>query len=400
MEDSKARCCLRSGCFDCSKSTEYIRTEPVVTPYFHPVLSMQETSGGMPAPEKNYVPYDLFVFRSKFERMLYHFDPTYHFSFVSKELEGLMVLTIELYKGATFVPLSIETSPVIQEYVYQSVRAYPAHALVLDARIPILRGSKTLTKAWVASLIPFFKFEDRFHAITGNGKIYLSFKDDLQYVDRYAKMYMQILNTLFEYFERGIVPLSPRFHSKIIENFELQSIHDQYGGSPSGGLVLYEPRWRNVHIAPNPVAFLYDRIQGKQDLKILVGDNFVRRHFVAIALTRASQRRFDTFLQLEDYTPTFSGKYVLVPAENVQQAFEITDIIRSSQAQSMGKVELIPLRTKDQYESTVEHLVAKYKTLVPGDDIVMYKVIDVPEYVASFLLPTGMAVDSLKLLMT
>lgn len=402
MNSSGPRCCMRTGCFDCMKTSEYIETTPILTPYFRPVISTQDIADGVPAPETSYLPYDLFAFRSKFERFLYQFNPTYHFAFVKKELENMMRVTIELFKGDTFVPLNESTASIIQDYVDKSVVTYPAHVLLFDARVQLERGNKILSKAWVASLIPFFAFEERFHAIIENGKIYISLVNDLEYVDRYERMYTQVVNTIFEYYERGVVPLSTRFHSQIIKDFKLDMIHQQYV-SPGeedlpGELKLYEPSWRNQYFAPNPVQFLYDRLQGNEDLKILVGDNFVRRHYVAVALTKLAHRKFATYEALQYYIPTFAGKYVYVPAITLLEAFEITDIVISAQSQSEGKIEVIALENPEKYEQTVANLTSKYKTLIPGEDIILYRTIDIPNYVASFLLPTGMAVDALKIL--
>lgn len=290
MEVSKARCCMRAGCFDCNKTTQYIRTTPVLTPFYHPVITSQDISNNVPAPAKNYIPYTLFAFRTKFERMLYHYDPTYHFSFVSKEIDGVMRLTIELYKGAEFVALDEQKASVIQNYVDQSVKTYPAHCLVLDASVGITRGTKTLTKAWVSAIIPFIDFEDRFHVIVDDGKIYLSFYRDPQYVERYGKLYEQIMDTLFEFYERGTIPLSRRFHSNIINEWKMNIVYGQRHDPGAGALKLYEPLWRNQHFAPNPIDFLYERIRGEKNLRIYVGDNFVRRHYVAVALTKIAKK--------------------------------------------------------------------------------------------------------------
>lgn len=395
MATSEPACCIPQGCFDCYKTTEYIKTTPVFTPFYRTIGEGIPGSCPQPLPLPNYLPYDLFCLRSKLERYVYKIDPEYHLSFVSKEVDNLMRMTVEVYRGATFVPLDDYMASQIQKYVNKSASLYSEFCLLFDARIPIRRGSKTLTRAWVAAMVPFISLEERFTTLIEKGRIFINLRHDPEFNNRYAQLYEQIVETLFEYFERGIIPLSTTYHRELIEDWKLELIHRQNSpDSISGDLELYEPLWRNEHFAPNPVDFLYRRIAKEEDIQIRVGDNFVRRHFVTLALNKLKKRYQD--LLPPDYIPTFFREYVLVPAMTASEAFIITDEVLSAQAQSAGEVNIVPLETPEDYHETETKILEKYITLIPEEDIVLYRLLDIPPYVTSMLVPTGP--DSLLIL--
>jgi len=397
MEDDLSACCLTTGCFDCNKNTELIQTTPVLTPFYRPILETDDMKDGSPAPERNYVPYDLFTFRTKFERKLYHLDPTYHFSFVPKPLNGAMRVTIEIHKGNTFVPLSPVFAKKIQSMVDDSLSTFPGLCLLLDSRIPLNSGTKTLPKAWVGSLFPFLVLEERFHAILDSGGIYVDLSWDVAYVDLYHKMYMKMLDVLKEYYKKGVIPLSPKFHAQIIKDWDLEKVYEQYikpGESDSPGeIALYECNWSNTQFAPDRIAFIYDRIAHNPDIKIHVGDNFVRRHFVAVELGNWGKRKFGP-----DFIPTFSGNYVLVQTENVLDTFEASNKVIEARSESSGRVEIVPLERVEDYEKVLKSILSEYVGLTPKTDIVLYKTLDVPKYLVSFLIPASEAADSLRIL--
>ena len=395
MTTSDPSCCIPQGCFDCYKTAEYIKTVPVFTPFYRTIGEGIPGSCPQPLPLPNYLPYDLFCLRSKLERHVYKIDPEYHLSFVSKQVDGLMRLTVEVHRGASFVPLDDAMASRIQKYVDKSASLYSEYCLLFDARIPIRRDSKTLTKAWVSSILPFIRLEERFQPIVEKGRIYIYLKDDPEFNDRYARLNEQIVDTLFAYFERGIIPLSISYHKELIEDWKLELIHRQtLPDIVSGDLDLYEPRWRNNHFAPNPIQFLYQRIAKEEDIQIHVGDNFVRHHFVAVELNKLKKRYPDLFSP--DYIPTFFREYVLVPATKVNQAFIITETVIAAQSKSSGEVNIVPLENPEDYQETESKILEKYITLIPDEDIILYHQLDIPPYVTSMLVPTGK--DSLRIL--
>lgn len=408
MDKVDPTCCYDGpGCYDCDNNSRYIQTNPVLTPFYRTILDRENVQDGIPAPENSYLPYDLFTFRTKFERKLYGLDPTYHFSFVSKQIHNVMRLTIDIYKGATFVPLNVSLASRIQQLVDECVSTYPKLCLLLDARVPITRGTKTLTKSWMRSLFPFLSFEKRFHAVFEEGRIYIDLRDDVEYTNRYTKLYLKLVDVLFDYYKRGLVPLSPKFHNDIINNWSLEKVYEQYvppgqGGYP-GEIALYEATWKNHHFAPDMVSFLYDRVQSIPEIKILVGDNFVRRHFVATELRKFSQSE-DSCLKSYDsgeYIPIFSGKYVYVPAENVAQAFEIANVVADAKYESTGKVDIVPLEKEEDYDGMVRVIISRYPYVSENEEsIVLYQTIDVPKFLLSFLVPRVEASDSLRILKT
>lgn len=399
--DNHSACCLSPGCYDCEKGSELIQTSTVFTPFYRPILEREDIKDGIPAPETNYLPYDLFAFRTKFERGLYHINPTYHFSFVSKQINKVMKLTIDIYKGDTFVPLDPTLAKTLQTLVDECVATFPKLCVLLDSRIPIIRGTKTLTKAWVNSLFPFLAFEKRFRAIFDNGRIYIDLSRDIDYLNLYKKMYMKMIDVLFEYYKRGVIPLSPRLHNHIIEDWALQKVYEQYvkpgDNNYPGELALYEATWKNPHFATDMVAFLYDRIQNKPDINILVGDNFVRRHFVAVELEKLIRNKYK---EMKEYIPTFSGKYVYVPSEDILQSFEITNTVVEAKSESTGRVEIVPLENLEDYEKVLKSILSGYPQISQTENIVLYQTFDVPKYILSFLIPPSEASDSLRILKT
>src|SRR6056297_1850383 len=108
----------------------------LLTPYFRNYIKINETIDNVPIPENNYVPYDLFTFRTKFERILGLLYPTYNFSFARKKIDGVLRLTIELYEGKSLVLLSKEKAEIFQNYINEAIKDHPGYCLLFDAEQP------------------------------------------------------------------------------------------------------------------------------------------------------------------------------------------------------------------------------------------------------------------------
>jgi hypothetical protein len=382
-------------------STRYSMTKELITPYFRPIIAEDEPFDNIPAPQSNYMPYDLFVFRTKFERYLYKIAPTYSFAFVSKIEGDINRLTIELYHGKQFVVLSTEEARRYQNAIDDIFSLHPGWCLLLDIDVMIQEQNTQIPKGWVSALLPFLALNTEVQDvewILDRGNIYIDLSSHpTDYTDYYKMFRDLVLEKIQVYFARGVIPCSPIFHQNTIEAFELEKVHDlidafQY----TGPMYLYEAKWSDTRFAPNKVSFLYDRLQGKDYMSLDVGDNYVRRHFVAAALYDWMEMRPHLFPK--DYKPIFSGTKVLVPTNNLKECRQWADLVFKAQYQSEGKVEIVPLFDPSEEEKVRANIESLYPKIDFGKHILMYRQYDQPPYIVSFVLPNNVGADTLHIL--
>jgi hypothetical protein len=377
---SQTRCCIAQGCFDCDDYTTYETTYPLLT-FFYRQLGPSDGACYTDLPEANYTPYDIFCLETKLQPILYQLDPSLRMGFSKKELQGVMRLTIDLYKGADFFPLTQQQASNLQREIDYWQTKYPEHCLVLDARVPMQEGASTYPQAWVASMVRFLDIDCCFGAIVEEGRVYINLKDDVQYMDRHFMVYKQIRTTMQEYFERGIVPLSPRLHADVIRRWELEIVNElpispleEAGGSdPQGGLseadresdlALYEPLWKDASLADSRVDFIYKRLAGDKRVEMTIGANYMRRHAAAHALKSLKPQ----------VMPIFFRDRALFPAETIEEATRISHHIKEAIATSTGLVEIIPIDDMSQAQKIADSHVGA----------IVYRVLDQPQYILSF----------------
>jgi hypothetical protein len=271
-----------------------------------------------------------------------------------------------------------------------------------------------ISPGWIGSILSFITSsdgteeddEEDIYFLLENGRLYIDLSSyPTDYVERYTMYSHRLTNLLITYYKRGVIPCSPTFQENFIKTWDLQKVHEQPVSSQENynlrvnGIHLYEPMWSNEIFAPDKVSFLYDRLQGKPMLKLYVGDNYVRRHFVALALNYAKDILSQEIKAFENYVPSFAGSYVWVPVgNNVDQCKQISDVIQENQSKAEGKVQIVPIETAKDEINVRKNIESLYSNIDFGDRIVMYEQFDQPKYIVSFLLPDNVANDSLKIL--
>jgi hypothetical protein len=376
---SQTRCCIAQGCFDCDDYTTYETTYPLLT-FFYRQLGPSDGACYTDLPEANYTPYDIFCLETKLQPILYQLDPSLRMGFSKKQLQGVMRLTIDIYKGADFFPLSQQQASNLQKEINYWQTKYPEHCLVLDARVPMQEGASAYPQAWVASLVRFLDIDCCFGAIVEEGRVYLNLKDDVQYMDRHFMVYKQIRATIRDYFDRGIVPLSPRLHADVIDRWGLEIVNELPGTPLDEGdissrqglaqadseldLALYEPLWKDTSLAGSLVDFIYKRLAGDDQMEMVIGFNYVRRHAAAQALKTLKPQ----------VIPTFFRDRILFSAETIEEATRVAHHLRQAIATSTGLVEILPVEDKSQAQEIAN----------AHRGSIVYKILDSPEYILSF----------------
>lgn len=420
-----------------SNTARYHVTTPLITPFYRPIIGKDQDFENVPAPQKNYTPYDLFCFKTKFERFLYQHAPTYHFTFSLKIDGSINRMCIDLYEGSKFISLSNNNennvddnkfdASFFQRGVDESVQIYPSMCLLFD--ISELITSETsefgqIPPSWVSSLLPFFTLSSHSENnvddnvdgyIVSNGKMYIDLsKHPTDYSDIYKMYQLELNRYIVSYFKRGVIVCSSLFQKSFIENWSLKKIHDQSEKNTSDeikeyGFHLYEPMWSDERFAPERISFLYDRMQNVKWMRIYVGDNYVRRHFIVLgiqqqlsylqSLISKDNLNFLSSQQSTTLDFAFSGVYVYVPVgKTPEDCSKITDVIYESQQKSEGKVHLMPIDNPKDEIKIQENIKSLYQGIDFGDRIVSYQQFDQPKYIVSFLIPDNLANDSLKIL--
>jgi hypothetical protein len=373
--------------FPLDPDTKYVKTVPLLTP-FSREIGEEVGLEPVPLPVPNYLPYDLLCLKTKLNSYLYQLDPTFTTNYILKELHKEMRLTVEIYKGGKFYPVQNPLADQIQRLINKSYHLYPDYLLLMDARIPIQRGTQTLTRSWVSSMLPFMQLNEKWKPIYDSGRIFINLRDDPEVDDRLSRLRDIIVNLLFTYYNRGVIPCSTRFYSNFIQKWQLSLVHQlpETFDIPNQ-FALYEPLWSNKDFAPDPVQFLMERLQGKEEIQVYVGDNFVRRHFVAIEL-----RKIDKNLKF-----IFHDDEVLIPAINIQEAISLTKAVVKGRSVSHGRVQIVPLEDEKAIPLAEEEIQNEYSTLQKGEDYLVYEVLDQPHYILSYLIPVP-TMDTMKIM--
>jgi hypothetical protein len=89
---------------------------------------------------------------------------------------------------------------------------------------------------------------------------------------------------------------------------------------------LYKPTWTDQRFAPLPVEFLLGKIQKDPYIRIKVSDNLVSRHKIAQTLSE------------EGINMIYSGNYIKIPVNNLDDAQYVTSTVMSALDTAEGKV--------------------------------------------------------------
>lgn len=163
-------------------NTRYYITEELTTPYFRPIVKDDEPFDNVPAPQSNYIPYDLFVFRTKFEYYLATSGyPEYTFRFVSKIDGDVTRVTIELYNGKQFIVLSKSLAEKFQNAIDNILVTHPDYCLLLDMNLQFDYdlNHPQIPKGWLSAIINYFYLEvdiEGVSVLADKGKLYIDLR--------------------------------------------------------------------------------------------------------------------------------------------------------------------------------------------------------------------------------
>lgn len=293
-ERDESTCSKNTTCGCNKQNVTYQETNDILLPYYYNKIGMDEPQ------TYNYTEYDLYSLKTRILPELLKIDSTYSVRFNVKEYEGKMHNCVEIYSGATFIPLYGD--------LYNRVRSIVADAmnedlldycLLIHGEFPIEYLGVCMPSAWLSSILRIlFMPESRCKRVVSlpimkescktvtmgpyyleDSKVYVDlseaaniysiygFEDgelvgDLTYKsygNLYQMLYKRLLNYLVDLYKLGSIVLNTT--SNLIRDFELQPVVT----NEEMQLGIYVADYRTHHLR-DATRFLY---------RMLVGDKYV-----------------------------------------------------------------------------------------------------------------------------
>lgn len=240
---------------DCRQVTPYI-----VTPYYSVILPLHNT-GSAVSPGVNYDNYNIYVLnlrllhwikyewnrtqnpKTEFDRSLIRYHP----QFVKTELNGRMMITIDLYNGSEKIPITEDKYlPIREEFntvIDNIIGFYPNHVPILTAKnycssslyrnskteIPIISfdpnnkifdytntvGPGTTTgipngmNIWVKQVLPYLKVPLIYNSYIQDDTLYVEMDRNSSYIYLYQKLSESLNTQLDKLYTQGAI-VAPR----------------------------------------------------------------------------------------------------------------------------------------------------------------------------------------------
>ena len=335
----------------------------------NPVATMDE-----PGTDCNYIPYHIFVMKTRLFPLLYKLypdvSPTFESTYQNGRMEAYLVLRHQERSVDDFtINTPLEVSPENREIIQGKIRSIqnvdPDFALIDTEELYQCSDSK-IPKRWFEQMIGYAGLDSSYNPYLGAEGIYLSFNPRSDYKTAYREVVDFIMRRIQEFYDKGTIILANMERSvekqRLVQNWELAplDLNEQVN-------TIYQATWTDRRFAPDITQFLISRILGEEYIQIWVGDNMVNRHAAAIGL--------------KGYQHYFSGSNVHVRADTLQEAQLVATLVQMALAEASGEVLAI---ASHRLADTI--LYQKYAEKVfPDSESVIYK--SNTDYVFSVLLP-------------
>lgn len=339
---------------ECGIRNEYIPTIDVFTPYAYPVLS--DTASDKSSLEKqNYDEYDLFCLRTRLSPHIKRLGlkiagvDSWGIRFEPLLYNTVMRISVVIYNGDIFVPITSDFHQELQDLVNSicgdkytedgdNIKDY---CLLIHSEFSIPYENSIIDKVWLESVLSYLPFpttviysqtQDKVHeydslyVFPAEGELsglYVKLERKLLYNNAYHRLYMQVLDIIYDFYIRGTIILDPDADSTFIQLWGLTQnriIHSE------SRFRMYHPGWVNRWIAPNPTKFILDRRSGIPYIVFSLSNSTSTKHGVAIKLKKHAFRF------------TFSSNEVLVWVRNIVRADLAHNCIMSGISYVKGEV--------------------------------------------------------------
>jgi hypothetical protein len=228
-------------------------------------------------------------------------------------------IVIELYAGTNKVSLSAATYSLLQDEINEQINKPYPHALVLafpalmftDDGIPI-------DSDWITHMAPYLDIPhtpDKGAApfITTDG-IYVDLSKTVDFGNEYNALVNMIVDQYQLLYAKGLVADIRCANIAVDWSLVKVDIPIAKGEKPAP---LYRPDWQDLRLAPDPVKFINQRLDGERFIKIRIDDNNVVRHAVSRVIDYCKGLCY------------FQGKAVFIIADNLSATQRVvTNIFR------------------------------------------------------------------------
>lgn len=274
--------------------------------------------------ERNYTDYELFLLRTRLQDCLQGAQAALRVDLIPKEWNERMHLTVELHAG----PDRVQLTPALHQRLSDCLEAITDTAcLLLSDKVSFTYQGVCLPAWWLQSLLPTVRIDDP-PCYYRQGALYVDFSYTHSYGAKYRRLLTQVLELLVSLYRAGTVRLDPVAQADFILRWGLGLLDQEKPLiQQTQGPRLYQPLWDDVMLAPDPVAFLQDRLAGRPLRLDLGSSSDVVRHLAAKAL----QDKFDF---------SFYDQYLLVKVLDYRQASQLLQDLFSGLSAYQGVVAL------------------------------------------------------------
>ena len=308
----------------CSSGIGIKNVDDIVLPFSYATIPIGG-DGVAVTDEQNYVPYQLFCLKSR----ILPFVPGWDIGFTPKRIGDRVHLILEFHGVNGRVDLDSEKRKYIVQLVDDIISHHSDYCLLFTGSVNIEYRGISIPSVWTVGMLPFIDMPDRIYygdnekymleSYYSGQSVFAKLEGVVDYMNAYHRLHTFILKSLFSLYESGSIISEPE--SEIVRNWGLVNVKKN----------IYKPSWRNTFYAPDPVRFLWSRLEGLKTISIRIGVNNVRKHFIAAKL-----RKFQFF---------FHDDLLVITVDNQSQADNVTDKALSVFGLAQGRVKVEQLKT-------------------------------------------------------
>jgi hypothetical protein len=188
---------------------------------------------------------------------------------------------------------------------------------LIDRNELYISSGRTYPKSWFNTVLGYIQIPTEYNPFIKKDGIYLTFNPKSDYKTAYNETVKTLLDTLDKYYHDGVVYGADEISVPWkLERLDYEEVRPK----------LYKPTWTDQRFAPLPVEFLLGKIQKDPYIRIKVSDNLVSRHKIAQTLSE------------EGINMIYSGNYIKIPVNNLDDAQYVTSTVISALDTAEGKV--------------------------------------------------------------
>ena len=243
-----------------------------------PILDNESVSY---SAEYNYNNYDIFCLNTNLSPVLGKLG--FYFEYMSREIEGKMVLCILLKNSEGIVVMSDNLKQTLQNEVDYVCKNLYHMCLLFD---PSENYNLPYSKNWIYNIFLYLEMPIKYNPSFVNNKLYISLDERIDYIESYKNGFDFLLNLLVQYYSNGIISCDNVFASK----FNLEKYYDN----------LYIPNWNDTRITNDRVNFLLYLLYEESVILNILPDSF-NNHYISRKYTDITFTDTEIIIKIPDY---------------------------------------------------------------------------------------------------